>query len=138
MQNYKGSIVIDTGIFIEFFKETDLGVEFKKIILGNKEIIEVLIHDLIISEIYYIFCRVFDQKQARAYIEDLLEICTVINSKHIRLEAAQIKCERAISLSDSYTCAIGRVYEIPVVFKTEKELEREVMKKAFDFTLFMV
>ncbi len=76
--------------------------------------------------------------KAEVVINELLEFCSVISTSELRLIAGRIKCERSISLSDCFTCSIGKKLGIPVLFKKEREIEKEIKKKAFDFTLHLV
>lgn len=62
---------------------------------------------------------------------DLLKFATIVPSEELRLIAGKIKCERKLSLADCFSCSIAQLLEIPVLFKKEKEIEEEVMKKPF-------
>ena len=138
LKQYQGSIVLDTGLFIEFYENSKIGNFVRDHIIQNMNIDQILIHDLLISEIYYILCRKLGKEAAYHYMENLLSIATVEDSSELRIAGAQIKCERSISLSVSYACAIAAIYEVPVFFKEERELEKEKTREEFDFDLYLI
>lgn len=134
----EGPLVIDTGIFIEYLQKTEKGKLISEKIVNNPEISELLVHDLLITEIYYIFCRTLSSEKSNKIIDDLLEIVSVVDSSEIRLIAGEIKCERAIALSDCYSLASASAFNIPVIFLQEKELKKEIDKKPFDIDLYLL
>lgn len=134
----KGAVCIDTGLFIEFFSESKLGSEIAKKIFDNPEVTDIFIHDLLISEIFYIFCRQEGKIFAQKIVNDLLSLSTLISSEKIRLIAGEIKCHRTISLADCYSCAVSIFMDCPVIFKEEEELTNEYNKEKFDFDIRII
>lgn len=138
LSSHVGPLVVDTGIFIELYQNTKRGILIKENIIKNSAITEILVHDLLITEIYYIFCRRLSTEKTIEIIENLLASVSVVDSSEIRLVAGEIKCERAIALSDCYSLAIASVFNIPVIFQQEKELKKEIDKKPFDIDLYLL
>lgn len=62
-------------------------------IINNPEITEIFIHDLLITEIFYVFCRQKNKEYAEKVVSDLLSMTTMISSENLRLIAGRIKCD---------------------------------------------
>ena len=132
-----GSITADTGLFVDFFTKGPLNEYIAKQIIENERTTEILVHDYLITELYYIICRQKGKNEAQEVIEELLGFVTVISSDNIRLIAGTIKCERNLALADCFSCSIAKKYDIPVFFREETEINEEMVRKAFDFKLVM-
>lgn len=133
-----GSIVLDTGLLVEFFTDGALAEFVDKQILTRKEIQTIYIHDYIATEVYYVICRQKGPEEAEKVVKQLEEITNTVPTKQLRFLAGKIKCHRAISLSDCFTCSIAQQYQIPALFKKEKELVKEKERKEFEFQLYLV
>ncbi|MCE7737556.1 MAG: type II toxin-antitoxin system VapC family toxin [Candidatus Heimdallarchaeota archaeon] len=138
LTSYSGPVVVDTGLFIEFFLKSELGGIFNVNILENHKINKILIHNYSITELYYILCRNFSQEIATEFVEDIKIICRIIPSEEIWREAGAFKCQYAISISDCFSLAIAKKYNIPVLFKSEKEILKEQNKQGFDVQLIIL
>lgn len=133
-----GRVAVDTGLLVDFFTKGPLNGYVAEQILENENITEILVHDYLITELYYIICRQKGQSKAQEVIEELLEFVTVVSSENIRLIAGIIKCERNLALADCFSCSIAKKYDVPVFFKEEAEIKDEMAKKPFGFRLVMV
>lgn len=132
------SLVIDTGLFIDFFSDGPLADFVEKQILNNEEVKTIYIHDYTIAEVYYVICRQKGEEEAQKIVAQLEKITYIVPPNELRLIAGKIKCERTISLSDCFTCSIAIKFQIPVLFKSERELRKEKLKKEFDFKIHLI
>jgi predicted nucleic acid-binding protein len=123
-------VVVDTGVWIEYFLETTLGQKFKEKIVESR--ISIYISETVVSEIFYVLCRQKGHQEAKKKIDMVLEGADVIEGREIQMIAGKYKCERSISLSDCYTMAVSKNMGYPALFKEEEEISNEIMKKAFD------
>jgi len=90
---------------------------------------------IMVSEIFYILCRLRGAAFAENKIKDMLEsrVLEVWNLPELAVETGRIKCERAISLADCSCIATGKLANAKVVFaRKEEELAREMERKPFD------
>jgi len=88
-----------------------------------------------LAETFYVLCRLNGPEFAREKIHDILasRVVGVSNSTELALQTGELKCERTISLSDCSCLATARLDKAKAVFAfREKELLREMRKKAFD------
>ncbi|HZY94110.1 MAG TPA: PIN domain-containing protein [Candidatus Bathyarchaeia archaeon] len=91
--------------------------------------------ELAIAEMMYVTCREKNWAQALQNRDNLLNSNLVIVQPTSGLVsmAAQIKCDRALALSDCFTLALARMHHCEAIFaKPESELSREQKKKPFD------
>lgn len=138
LSSYSGPVAVDTGLIIEFYLKSDLGIILKENILENPKINKILLHYYAIIEIYYVLCRNFSPEKAIEFVEDIRNICRIVLTKEIWKEAGDYKCFYAISISDSLSLAIAKRYSIPVLFKSEGELQRAQEKQEFDIQLIIL
>jgi predicted nucleic acid-binding protein len=131
-------IAVDTGLLVDFFTKGSLGGYVAEQIIENESITEILVHDYLITELYYIICRQKGPSKAQEVIEELLGFATVVSSENIRLIAGTIKCERNLALADCFSCSIAKKYDIPVFFREEAEIKSEIARKPFGFRLVMI
>jgi len=129
-------LVVDTGVWIEYFSETTLGKKFKEKIL--EEDISLFISEPVVSELYYVICRQNGNEEAKKDIEAVLEVVEVIEGRDIQILAGKYKCERAISLSDCFTISVSKNLSLPALFKKEKEIDYEINKKVFDIEILFL
>ena len=135
LSTYPG-VVVDTGVWIEYFLETTLGQKFKEKIVEGR--ISIYISETVVSEILYVLCRRKGYQEAKKKIDMVLDGVEVIEGRKIQFIAGNYKCERAISLSDCFTMAVSKSLGFPALFKEEEEIRQEINKKAFDVELFFL
>jgi len=135
LSDYPG-VVVDTGVWIEYFIETTLGQKFKEKIVESR--ISIYISETVVSEIFYVLCRQKGYQEAKKKIDMVLDGAEVIEGREIQMIAGKFKCERAISLSDCFTIAVSKSMGYPALFKEEEEIRKELQKKAFDVELFLL
>jgi predicted nucleic acid-binding protein len=136
--NIKSGVVLDTGILIEYLTGSILGQEIDTLIVSNPEVESIIITDLTITELYYINCRLRSTSDSKILLNDMIKAFTISDTKDLRMIAGDIKCDRKISLADCYSIAAAEFHQIPVIFKYERELEREIKKRKFSINLIMV
>ena len=88
-----------------------------------------------LAETSHVLCRLKGPEFAREKIHDILasRVVEVSNSTEFALQTGKLKCERTISLSYCSCLATARLNKGKAVFAfREKELLREMRKKAFD------
>jgi predicted nucleic acid-binding protein len=94
-----------------------------------------------IAETAYILCRKVGREAARAKVDALISsgYVAIEDDLAIHLAAAEIKCERSISLADCYTFAVADAIRSGALFANrEKELVEESRRKPFGApTLFL-
>jgi len=92
------------------------------------------ISEIHVAELKYVICRKKGLDKAKTVVEKLLRsgYVHVLPIGSFIDRAARIECERAISLVDAFTIALGEELGLVVVFaKLEEELKREVERKQF-------
>jgi len=132
MRELKGDMVFDTGVFVDFFSGSR-GGEFVYRSLKEGKIF-ALTTELNIFELLYLLCRKVGLEKSKELITKLKEsgCLEVFEVSRLVERAAAIKCERAISIVDCFTLALGEEMEVPVMFAVkERELVREIERKPF-------
>lgn len=120
--------VVDTGVLIEYYTGSPLGEKVKEI-LKRPEIL-VYLHAYSLTEFRYILCRIFGQTTAEKESSKLERALEIVRHPSTEVIAAQIKCAESISLVDCFAIASAIMYQIPVLFKKEIELEKVMNSNA--------
>ena len=92
-------------------------------------------HEVALAELRYILCRGLGMREAKARVEKLLAsgYLLVEDVSGLIASAADIKCERALSLPDCFTLSLGSRLSVPCLFAgRERELLAEMERRAFD------
>ena len=95
-------------------------------------------HELAITELRYILCRAMGMREAEARVEKLVAsgYLLVEDASVLTASAADIKCERALSLPDCFTLSLAKRLYVPCLFaKRERELTAETERKDFDIDI---
>ena len=88
-----------------------------------------------LSEAEYVLCRLLGRTQARSKVDNLVRsnYINLTDAGRLYAKAAEIKCERALALGQSYTIANAKVTGSIAFFAfQEEELKREMERKPFD------
>ncbi len=117
------TLVIDTGVLVEYFHETELGNKFETRFLLDETIEYFYISPLVYTELLYIFCRKFGMEKASRLLQENLKDYLILQEEQLRSGAAEIKCRFGIALADCYSIAAANLLKCPVLMKREKELE---------------
>ena len=85
-------------------------------------------------ETEYIVCRKVGHDKARKSVEALVEsgFLMIDDNPLVHQTAANIKCQRSISVVDCYTFAVAEVTSsVPVFASEDAEIVREMKKRPF-------
>ncbi|MBD3256434.1 MAG: PIN domain-containing protein [Candidatus Lokiarchaeota archaeon] len=119
----ENKIAIDTGVFIEYIEKTRYGKKFKNSVLMDPGINEYHISPLVETELNYLFCRKWGDKQGFLMVKKMLTGYSIQSESYLREEASRFKCKYPISLSDCYSLSVAKLKTIPIYFKMEEELD---------------
>lgn len=135
----KGAYATDTSTLIELVYGTPVGEKLRDAMLD--EAIEVITHELAITELRYVLCRKIGKEKGKARVEKLLAsgYLLVEDISELIETAADYKCERAISLPDCFTLSLGKERSLQVLFAgREKELAAEMESKPFNVEILFL
>ncbi len=124
--------VLDAGVLIALAVGEKFASVLKEKIKNNQ--IKAFCTEIAILELTYILCRRIGWNEALQKKENLLRsgFIKVIKTDEILEEGAKIKCTRSLALADCLSIALGKIYNIPVIFaKKEAELKKELTNKPF-------
>ncbi|NVM36539.1 MAG: hypothetical protein HWN81_13160 [Candidatus Lokiarchaeota archaeon] len=124
-------IIIDTGIYIEYFKqgETELKKILREHLFSENSEITIKGHYLIKAEIFYIMCRKIGKDKAENIIKDIEEYINFISGEFLYQIAGKIKCKYPIAICDCFSISLGISQDCPIFFLKERELSEEVINK---------
>lgn len=134
-----GDMVFDTSVLLELIIGSRAGRRLGELL--KADVLRPLTTELNITELRYILCRKVGQQQSKDVIEKLLSsgYLRIAPINDVAEEATLLKCQRAISLVDCFTFALGKASKSGVLFaKHEKELDREIEKIPFDVTVLFL
>ncbi len=138
MSAKKGSIVIDTGVLLEYIEGTELGRKFKEHVLQNESLEHFYISPFVHTELLYIICRNSGFDQAQKTVTKFLRRFILFEEKKLRDVAAKLKCQYPISLADCYSIALALIQEIPLYMKREAEIEALLNQGAFTTQIIFI
>jgi predicted nucleic acid-binding protein len=127
-----GSTVLDTSVLLELAVGSPSAEAVKAGIAEGR--IHPLTGELNVLELRYIICRRAGAEQGARSVGFLTSASQfgILPSSAFLEAAAKIKCERAMSLVDCVTIAMGESLEVPVLFSVrEKEIDGELKKRRF-------
>lgn len=119
---HETSIVIDTGVLVEFLENSELGKMFSQHFLENAKFERYYISPITDTELKYIFCRRNGYQEAKKIVSDFLKDFIICSESNLRDDAFRLKCNFSISLADSYSLAVALVLNIPLCMKKEEEI----------------
>lgn len=135
----EGDMVFDASVLVEVIFSTVGGRLVRRMLVD--EVLFGYVTELAVSELRYVVCRMLGRDEAWRRVDKLLA------SGYFRVEeispivtlASEYKCERAISLPDCFSIALGEYLSMPVLFaRREKELVREIERKPFDVDILFL
>ncbi|MFO8018277.1 MAG: PIN domain-containing protein [Promethearchaeia archaeon] len=124
-------IVLDTGIYIEYFKksESDIKKFLRENLFTEQSNTKLYSTFIIKSEIYYILCRILGKKEANQLLKKIENFLLFEDNPNLYDLAGQIKCYHSISLADCYSIATGIIRNCPILFLEEQELSEEIVNQ---------
>ena len=114
---------IDTGTLMELLGNTAMGVKFKEQVLEDTNLQDFYLSPITVAELLYLLGRKLGFPKAQQTIGDFIKPFIICDEKELRIEAARLKMDHAISLADCYSLSIGVVKTIPVYMKRESEMD---------------
>lgn len=129
----QGSLVIDSSVLLEMAYATESGKALATSLLSNS--IKAWTTKLALTETFYIICRNLGEAAAEKKTLNLINsmLVQIYESESLYLAAGKIKCNRSVSIADSYiiACAL-ELNAKPVFARKEKEIIAEIEKKKFE------
>jgi len=138
-RDLSGRLVLDTSALIELIFSTSTGLKLKKALIDG--LAEACTTELNIAELRYILCRTLGLIESNEKVDKLLAsgYITVEGTSSLILDASKFKCERAISLTDSFCLALAHKSFYSALFaRREKDLVKEMQKKPFDVEILFL
>ena len=132
------SIILDTGVLVEFLENSKLGKLFYKHFLENPQFERYYISPITDTELKYIFCRRKGYQEAKKIVTDFLKDFIICSESKLRDDAFRIKCNYPISLADSYSVAAAIVLNIPLCMKKEKEVLNNLEKLSSEAKIMFI
>jgi len=131
-------VSIDTGVFIDYI---DIKSSFHKLaraLVDSLNRMEVFLPGVILAETCYVAARIYKTLGFSNFLEKALKIVEWLNghpsihidrSFNLDIEAAKIKTQYNVALTDCYLLAISKIRNSTVVFrKREKEMPLHLEK----------
>ncbi len=134
-----GDMVFDTSVLLELIMGSRAGRRLSELLKADA--LRPLTTEINVAELRYILCRKVGEDQATDVVQKLLNsgYLKIIPTNDVAKEASLLKCQRAISLVDCFTFALGKTSQSKVLFaRHEKELDREIEKSPFDITVLFL
>jgi predicted nucleic acid-binding protein len=132
----EGSFAADAGTLIELVFGSQRGKWLKEQVISQT--IQLVTHEIAITELGYILCRRLGLEQAQSRVSDLISsgYLEVQEISALIKETSTIKCQRKISLPDCFTLALADHMKIPALFSSrETEITKEVEKDPFNIEI---
>lgn len=129
----RGRLALDSSVLVEIFNDSPTG---RRVVEGLQEPqVEAFTSWVNLTEASYIVCRKVGRERSASARDDLVAsgFVTLVEDVKVHGTAAELKCERAISLADCYTLATAAVSgSKPLFLRRENDLARESQKRPFD------
>lgn len=128
-----GNVALDSSVLIEMVEGTEKGTAVLEAMTSGRLTSHASWVNIMETE--YIVCRKVGHDTARKSLTRLLESGFLIidDGPLVHQTAAEIKCERSISVVDCCTFAVAKVTaSLPVFALEEAEIVREMKKRPFD------
>jgi len=124
------SLVIDTGVFIEFLSGTVAGGKISEMVFKNPFIASILINPLTCIEIYYLIRRKSSPERAREELNKVKKLVRIVPLEEFIEIVGEIKATTSLSLTDAANIALAEYKNIKVLFKHEQELDDQIGTKS--------
>lgn len=125
-------MVFDTGVLLELATGSAESAAVRDAVVGGT--LSAITGELNVLELGYLLCRAVGPEAASrsvALLRRSSEVRVLPCSEFLD-SAAKMKCERAISLVDCVTVAMGDSTGMPVLFsRKEQELSKEMKRSPF-------
>lgn len=133
------SVVIDTGILVEYILATESGLKIKEMIFSNPFIVSVYISPLNLIELYYLFRRKNSKEETTDIINKVKELTKVESIEESVEIIGEIKAHTSFSVVDCSNLALAEKMNIKALFKHETEIDKLIKEeKNLDFITKLV
>jgi predicted nucleic acid-binding protein len=124
-------IVLDTGVLIAYLtgENETLCTILDDFVFAEHPTVELLGHDVLLTEIYYITCRSSGKDKALENVYKTKNIMTLVDTRALIENAGWIKCKYAIALPDCFSIATAMLNACPACFLKEIELSPTILEK---------
>lgn len=118
------NLVLDTSVLIGYLMDEKLSIIplLDEYIFNENSSLTLHGHNILKSEIYYIFCREKGISEAENVINKIENVINIITESWLFEKAGQIKCKYPIALSDCFSISLGLFQDCPIFFLEEREL----------------
>ena len=138
-------VSIDTGVFIEYIDVKGAFHKLAKALINSLYRIEVFLPMVILAETCYVAARIYKTlgvsnffKRALSFVEWLSghPSILVVRGFNLDVEAAKIKTQYSVALTDCYVLAVSKIRDCKTIFrKREKEIPPSLEK---DFNILFL
>jgi hypothetical protein len=138
-------VSIDTGVFIEYIDVKGSFHKLARALIDSLYRIEVFLPGVILAETCYVAARIYKILGEGKYFEKALKFVEwlsahpsiqVVSSFNLDVEAAKIKTNYNLALTDCYILAVSKINDCKAVFrKREKEMLPSIEK---DFNILFL
>lgn len=126
------TVVLDTGLIIEFLMGTPIGAIINEMIFKNTYISAVLLTPLTLVEIYYIIRRRESPERARDEIDKIRRIVRIHPIDEFVEIIGELKATTSISLSDVASIGLAEYKDVKAIFKHEEEIDKKLAQYSFE------
>lgn len=129
------SLVIDTGLLIEYLSGSKAGKIVDEMIFKNDYIASVLTCPLTLVEVYYLVRRKSNKERAEGEVNKIRSLVTILPIDNYLELLGEIKAITAFSLTDAANIALAEYKSISSVFKHEQEIDKKLtLSKSTPYT----
>lgn len=129
------SLVIDTGLMLEYLSGSKAGKIVDEMIFKNSYIASVLTGPLTLVEVYYLVRRKSNKERAEEEVNKIKKLVTILPIDNYLELLGEIKTVTAFSLTDAANIALAEYKNIFSVFKHEQEIDKKLaLSKSTPYT----
>ncbi len=127
-QAVSASIVVDTGLILEYLNGSEEGKKVEVMIFQNPYIISVFVSQLTLIELYYLIRRKSSPERAKEELDKVRKITQTVPLDDFLEIVGEIKATTSFALADCATLALADLKKISALFKHESEIDARIAK----------
>jgi predicted nucleic acid-binding protein len=120
------TVVLDTGLLVEFLMGTKTGTILDTMVFRNPYITSILLNPLALVEIYYVIRRKSTTERARAEVSKVRKLVRVVPLEDYLETVGELKAATSIALADVASIALAEHQDVKVLFKHEEEIDEKL------------
>ncbi len=129
------SLVIDTGLMLEYLSGSKAGGIINEMIFTNDYIASVQTSPLTLVEVYYLVRSKSNTERAEEEVNKIKKLVSIQPIDNYLELLGEIKAVTAFSLTDAANVALAEYKSISCVFKHEQEIDKKLtLSKSTPFT----